>query len=226
MISLFAKKIPAAAIILGMLLFASLMVSSPLHAEDIEKQMRDLLAESGRFPDEVLQPVDPVKDQLSLSDKLIRIWHRMLGFRVTYATARGKACHANQRVIIGAVEMYNMDKSPMKKTLRHEDATLDTGDLVTGRYLKMPIQLPDTDCRYKSLGDLTRNGIIYCTRHGCINEFYLAAMKVSGLKTPAETQSESLLFAGIGLSIVFLVSVAVLLAVFFSKHKPSATTRD
>ena len=78
-------------------------------------------------------------------------------------SARDKACFSNIRVILGAVEMYNMDVSTMMEELNPK--TLDI--LVKGKYLKSLPNLPEpSKCEYKSLGNLTDEGFIYCKYHG------------------------------------------------------------
>ena len=74
---------------------------------------------------------------------------------------RERACFSNQRVLQGALEMYNMDVSEMM-------TKLDIDTLVKGKYLKVSPQKPEIDCNYLSIGDLTGNGMIYCERHGTI----------------------------------------------------------
>jgi len=194
----------------------------PLRANDVEKQMRELLAEAGPFPEAVTRPRDPVRTKLSIYERLNRIWHNFMGFRITYATARGKACHANQRVIAGAVEMYNMDNATMMKTLRNAD-TAASGALVSGLYLKSPIHPPESDCEYLSFGDLTKNGIIYCRRHGTIEAYYDAIVKITGIRSPADARAESLQIAFVGLAGLILASLVVLLILFFSRRQPSDT---
>ncbi|HQG29851.1 MAG TPA: prepilin-type N-terminal cleavage/methylation domain-containing protein, partial [Candidatus Ozemobacteraceae bacterium] len=80
-------------------------------------------------------------------------------FRKAREQARDKACYANQRVLLGAVEMYNMDN----KTLM---TSLDIPLLTKGSYLKGGIGKPDSRCSYDSAGNLTSGGKIYCRFHG------------------------------------------------------------
>lgn len=74
--------------------------------------------------------------------------------------ARQKACFANMRVLLGAVEMYNMDNAVMMDKL-------DINKLVQGGYLKSSPAKPEAECSYNGYG-LTENGEIYCTYHGSI----------------------------------------------------------
>lgn len=81
--------------------------------------------------------------------------------------AREKACYANMRVILGAIEMYNMDHTIMINELRHEDVTSDNGELIKGRYLKHQITPPESNCRYSGK-NLTGSGLIVCDEHGTV----------------------------------------------------------
>lgn len=81
--------------------------------------------------------------------------------------AREKACYANMRVILGAVEMYNMDNTDMIDSLSDSDATDENGILVQNKYLKSPISRPESGCYYS--GDqLSENGRIECKEHGTV----------------------------------------------------------
>ena len=74
---------------------------------------------------------------------------------------RIKQCFANQRVLAGAVEMYNMDVK--KENMMH---SLDQEILLKEKYIKTPIQGPEKNCKYFSVGDLAQDGIICCEYHG------------------------------------------------------------
>lgn len=82
-------------------------------------------------------------------------------FRKSRGQAREKACQANQRVILGAVEMYNMDQETPMKDLR-----LDL--LLKHSYLRAEITPPTPGCSYYASGDLSSNGVICCRVHGSI----------------------------------------------------------
>ena len=77
------------------------------------------------------------------------------------ANARHKACLANQRVLQGAVEMYNMDHSTMM-------TTLDIDTLVKERYLKTAPAGPEPECNYTTVGDLSADGYVSCVKHGSV----------------------------------------------------------
>ncbi|MDD3148477.1 MAG: hypothetical protein PHD82_14385, partial [Candidatus Riflebacteria bacterium] len=88
-------------------------------------------------------------------------------FKIAREQARTKACFANQRVILGAVEMYNMDNQVMLTELKDAD-TRNGGLLVSKGYLKTGVISPEPDCSYHSIGDLSGTGLITCTRHGSV----------------------------------------------------------
>ena len=79
-----------------------------------------------------------------------------------------KACFATQRVLNGAVELYNKD---FKDNKMH---SLDQELLVKEKYLKKAIyEGPDKSCKYLSEGDLaSETGYIYCDYHGDIEQKY------------------------------------------------------
>ncbi len=106
-------------------------------------------------------------------------------FRKAREQSREKACYANMRVILGAVEMYNMDHSSM---LRMVDDQVITG-LCQGNYLKGGINRPEAGCAYLSSGDLTGNGVIYCAMHGAVDRSDLGNVNINIQDgTPWETK--------------------------------------
>lgn len=79
--------------------------------------------------------------------------------------SREKACYANMRVLLGALEMYNMDRPAMLNTMNDHVIKRLTDE----HYLKGGINKPSPACRYTSIGDMTRTGTIRCDVHGTIN---------------------------------------------------------
>ena len=81
---------------------------------------------------------------------------------------REKACFSNIRVIQGAIEMYNMDVKTMMRELDDNNQKV----LIEGKYIKSkePLVCPETSKsgQYLSIGDLTGDGLIYCTYHGTL----------------------------------------------------------
>ncbi len=104
---------------------------------------------------------------LSIALFFVRLMN-MPGFVKDRNQAREKACYANMRVIIGAVEMYNMDHSEML-TRYNDQQTMEF--LVSKKYIKWPIERPEEGCRYLSEGDLTLRGNICCDVHGPLSDF-------------------------------------------------------
>ncbi|MEW6711423.1 MAG: hypothetical protein AB1403_16480 [Candidatus Riflebacteria bacterium] len=82
-------------------------------------------------------------------------------FQKARGDAQKKACFANQRVLLGAVEMYNMDHEEMMEKLDSSAIELLAGE----NYLKTPPQCP-ADGKYYSDGKLSADGEIKCTIHG------------------------------------------------------------
>ena len=80
-------------------------------------------------------------------------------FRKAREQAREKACYANMRVLLGAVEMYNMDHNVMMSA---PEETV----LLAGQYLKDAITPPESGCVLGNDGDLTGQGKITCAVHG------------------------------------------------------------
>lgn len=78
-------------------------------------------------------------------------------------------CLSNQRVLKGAVEMYNMDVE--KENMMH---SLDQELLVKEGYLKKIINLgPEKSCKYLDEGDLASDtAYIYCDYHGDVEQKY------------------------------------------------------
>ncbi|HNV70138.1 MAG TPA: hypothetical protein PKO06_10605 [Candidatus Ozemobacteraceae bacterium] len=60
------------------------------------------------------------------------------GIRKARVHPRSKTCYANLRVIIGAIEMYNMDHTRMMSTL----GAPELAQLVSGKYLIVPVTCP------------------------------------------------------------------------------------
>jgi hypothetical protein len=74
-----------------------------------------------------------------------------------------KTCLYNIRELQGAVEMYNMDNTPMM-------TELDLKRLLEEKYIKIIPTVNYSDCKYTSKGDLTDNGEICCELHGSMSE--------------------------------------------------------
>ena len=81
-------------------------------------------------------------------------------------SARQKACFSNQRIIEGAIEMYNMDnKIPIETALPGQAFVQCEEELVKSRYLKNYIELVEPDCSY-GFFDILGSGTVFCKAHG------------------------------------------------------------
>jgi competence protein ComGC len=87
-------------------------------------------------------------------------------FKKARSKARAKACFANQRVLLGATEMYNMDNTEMIKEMN--DKVIQT--LLEGQYLRSVPVCPDGG-KYISEGDISADGRIKCTVHGSVEQY-------------------------------------------------------
>lgn len=84
-------------------------------------------------------------------------------FRRARAQAREKACYANMRVILGAVEMYNMDHTSMMDTVN----AANIKKLAQSKYLRRVPEKPTTKCSYNGTS-MENGGIIHCNFHGTV----------------------------------------------------------
>ena len=83
------------------------------------------------------------------------------------------ACASNQRVMLGAVEMYNMDHSDMMQELNINELLKPYKSKYSKQsfpYLKSDPSNNKFGCEYTSQGDLTRDGNIICKKHGTVEE--------------------------------------------------------
>jgi len=83
-------------------------------------------------------------------------------WKVSKSAGRERACYANMRVLLGAIEMYNMDNAVMINTV---DGTTEDR-MIDGKYLKSRLSRPEPGCCYSSAGNLQDNGFISCSVHG------------------------------------------------------------
>lgn len=83
-------------------------------------------------------------------------------FKRAREQAREKACYSNIRVLLGAIEMYNMDHSTMLDTA---DQTKLTG---TNGYLKAAVNCPENGGSYSG-SNLSKDGVISCSIHGTVD---------------------------------------------------------
>ena len=83
------------------------------------------------------------------------------------------ACSANQRVLLGAVEMYNMDHKEMMSDLNIKELLKPYQDQYSKKsftYLKSDPSQNKAGCEYTNQGDLTQDGYIICKKHGTVDQ--------------------------------------------------------
>ncbi|EKD83734.1 MAG: hypothetical protein ACD_39C00481G0001 [uncultured bacterium] len=171
-------KIIFTLIMLGLLLAGTVMA----YVQDY----KEMIVKYGPVPDAILDP--PV--DTDIADERGSLLNNIFGNNRHYRKqARTKACYANQRVALGAIEMYNMDNATMYKTLIFSDIADSNGLMVTGKYLKTPLSLPEPGCYLRNYGDLSDIGIIYCDYHGCLEEDRDGLRSASGYKPKARSVS-------------------------------------
>lgn len=95
---------------------------------------------------------------------LLGIAGNMSSSRRYRGQAREKACYANMRVLLGAIEMYNMDNNVSLKSVREGTEQR----LIDAKYLKSTLSKPERGCRYTSTGDISDSGKIQCDIHGTV----------------------------------------------------------
>lgn len=102
-------------------------------------------------------------------------------FRKSREQARDKACFANQRVLTGGVEMFNMDNAnPM--------TSLNIQELVSRGYLKSAPTGPERGCQYF----FNQNGDMACRLHGSIEGERLDSPGRSQIARQSFDESESM----------------------------------
>lgn len=72
-----------------------------------------------------------------------------------------KECFTRQRVLMGAIEMYNLDHNEM--ITNYDNSYLEL--LVRDKYLTSSF-MNNYECEVVTEGDLTGDGYIYCVNHG------------------------------------------------------------
>ena len=83
-------------------------------------------------------------------------------FKKAREQAREKACYSNIRVLLGAIEMYNMDHSVMMNSPNQGSLTGAAG------YLKAAVVCPETGGTYDG-NNLSGDGILSCSIHGAVD---------------------------------------------------------
>lgn len=118
-------------------------------------------------------------------------------------------CFGYQRVITGAIEMYNMDHNEMIKDYNPEVYDL----LRKENYLKGDLA-DETECEFLVEGNLTGDGFIYCLNHGSIDR-KKEGKDIEASLTPKKDSRERLkknlikLLVAFGPTILFLLIMLI-----------------
>ncbi|GAB4280175.1 MAG: hypothetical protein Kow0029_24550 [Candidatus Rifleibacteriota bacterium] len=215
------SRMPGILLILGILLVLPRFACTDNVDAAPLSEMKALIEKAGPVPDEILYPRKKIKYDISISERLYRIWMKyFMGFRVTYEQARGKACAANQRAITEAVEMYNIDNpGAMMANLADIDVTDPKSPLVAGKYLKTQISHPENDCYYCNYGDLTAGGIIYCKTHGTLPEYRIYLARAAGVKLPEDNDVSVMPIIITGSLLIIFIPLFVIFRFSSNKEK-------
>lgn len=90
-------------------------------------------------------------------------------YKPARASARQKACFSNQRVIEGAIEMYDMDHDKFMETaLPGGDFERLENILLKEKYLKSHIEGTEEKCSYGFIRYNEKNYDVFCKNHGTI----------------------------------------------------------
>jgi hypothetical protein len=81
-----------------------------------------------------------------------------------------KVCIANQRILTGAIEMYNMDNQNSLKELKKEDYLNNDGLLLRSGYLKKPLEMPSENCQLLFKLNDKNEPELSCKKHGSISK--------------------------------------------------------
>lgn len=127
----------------------------------------EMVKKYGPVPSAILEPLER-SDIISLSSIYLTLREK-LGTAKVDSQHRDKTCFAVQRVLKGAIDLFNQEHASPEQQLCKIDheAVADTGSpLYTEKYLKSVLRMADVKCRLYNYGDLAKDGIIYCGYHG------------------------------------------------------------
>lgn len=112
---------------------------------------------------------DPANIQLKQSfEQIFEV--SLANFFVARNRAKSNACAANMRVLMGGVEMYNLDNQVMM------DKELDSNRLAREGYIKSAPTCPEGGV-YSASGNLAESGVIQCSKHGTVENLIVPDAK-------------------------------------------------
>ncbi len=165
----------------------------------------EMIKKYGPVPSAILEP----SERSDITSFYSICWTVMekLGRAKVHHQYRDKTCFACQRVLKGAIDLYNQEHaSPGQQIgkIDHKDVVDADNSLYTQKYLKSVPLMADSKCRMHSYGDLATDGIIYCEYHGTDPMVAKELRALSGYTLASEIQ----------LRRQILIVVGILLAVF------------
>ena len=93
----------------------------------------------------------------------------LLAYSASREAARQKACFSNQRVLMGAIEMYEMDHTELIDTAPPGGDFEDLENrLIKEKYLKAHLEGPEEECSYGFIRFNENEYDVFCKNHGTI----------------------------------------------------------
>lgn len=169
-----------------------------------------MIKKYGPVPKEILEPPLGEEEEMRQNDSVVKQILRKVDFlRITRPTHVAHYCISTQNNVMHAIECYNSDNSVLYKELNPSDLVDPESPLLKGKYLRSKIVNVDAKCVFRSYGDLSELGIIYCEYHGIRNAYQNEARAASGYtpKTVIQRHPELLVIwlLMLGLSSLLLV---------------------
>ncbi len=162
----------------------------------------DAVEKYGPVPKEILEPVKDVEAESQQNKSVIKQFLQSIGLmRRTRPTHFASNCLASQRVVMSAIEMYNMDNAVFYKQLNPSDLVDPENPLLKGGYLRYGFAKVEPGCVLRSYGDLSDMGIVYCEYHGTTTEIRDELRTVSGYKPAGKLREYN------GLLVVVMVTL-------------------
>lgn len=187
-----------------------------------------MIEKYGPVPEAILEPAESGESGGTIYSAYLTILES-LGMARVSRNARPKACHANLRMVKHAVDEYNAGARTEIETYKrnvlpinsfeHQDAVSAHSMLVTAKFMRSPILVADTNCKFCSYGDLYHNGVIYCELHGAVPEIRKELRTISGYTSQATRER-------IRSALLILAVIIALFLVLLAFRKSQAKQRD
>lgn len=162
---------------LVLLIFLATAVLHPLMAQEIESSEPSQVIQK-KFAD-CYSDVVVAKSQIEAVKKIVQDpqcfkqpfletvkEYIVISYFPTHYRNPLKECFYCQKIISGALQMYNLEHARMLRRINNRMLSEPQTPLIP-EYLKHPFPRAQKECRYESIGDITKGGLfIYCTYHG------------------------------------------------------------